>query len=438
MGWALSSYLVAAHLLHPVWKMLLKRRIARGKEDLERVQERFGHPSEPRPAGRLLWVHALGIGEASAMLAVIRALKADQPNLSILLTTNTRTGADGLRRMGLPDGVIHQYAPIDTPGPTQRFLDHWRPNAMLLAELDLWPLMLRRCHARQVLVVMANARLTDHRYANRKRMRSLMAGMLGLIDRKFVQDDLTKKRLIHLGAGPETVAVAGILKAAADPLPDRPDRDRVSAAIGGRPVWLAAAVEAAEIPAIMAAHKVAQAKIPDLLLIVAPRQITQSEAIAKQLAAAFDHRPARRSEGALPAQTDCVYLADTMGEMGLWYRLAPISFIGHSLSIDTASLTGKNPFEAVALGSAVLHGPCTSNFAESYATLTQTGGARQVDGAEQLAGQIVALCADTDARTRQCDAASRAREQARAALTMIAKAVQNALSQPARGDLAED
>jgi 3-deoxy-D-manno-octulosonic-acid transferase len=309
---------------------------------------------------------------------------------------------------------------------------------MLLAELDLWPLMLRRCHARQVLVVMANARLTDHRYANRKRMRSLMAGMLGLIDRKFVQDDLTKKRLIHLGAGPETVAVAGILKAAADPLPDRPDRDRVSAAIGGRPVWLAAAVEAAEIPAIMAAHKVAQAKIPDLLLIVAPRQITQSEAIAKQLAAAFDHRPARRSEGALPAQTDCVYLADTMGEMGLWYRLAPISFIGHSLSIDTASLTGKNPFEAVALGSAVLHGPCTSNFAESYATLTQTGGARQVDGAEQLAGQIVALCADTDARTRQCDAASRAREQARAALKMIVKAVQNALSQPSRGDLAED
>jgi 3-deoxy-D-manno-octulosonic-acid transferase len=438
MGWAISSYSVAAHLLHPVWKMLLRRRIARGKEDPARVQERFGRPSQPRPAGRLLWVHALGIGEASAMLAVVRALQADQPDLSILLTTNTKTGADGLLRMGLPEGVIHQYAPIDTPGPTQRFLDHWRPDALLLAELDLWPLMLRRCYARRVPVVMANARLTDHRYANRQKMRSLMIEMLALIGCKLVQDDLTRTRLIDLGARPETVAVAGILKAAADPLPDRPDRDRISAAIGGRPVWLAAAIEGAELADIIFAHKAAQAKIPDLLLIVAPRQITQSDAIAQQLAAAFAHRPPRRSEGAVPSPTDAVYLADTMGEMGLWYRLAPISFIGHSLSLSSHALTGKNPFEAVALRSAVLHGPCTANFVESYATLTQTGGARQVDGAEQLTAQVVALFADPETRARQCEAASRALEQARAALPMIVNAVQDVLPQPAAGDLAGD
>jgi 3-deoxy-D-manno-octulosonic-acid transferase len=439
MGWALTSYVVATHALSPLWRLALRRRAARGKEDPARLPERFGHASARRPAGALLWVHGLGIGEAGAMLSVIRALRAERPDVSIVLTTNTRTGADGLARMGLPEGVVHQYAPVDTPGAVTRFLDHWRPDAMLLAELDLWPLMLRRLAARGVPVVMANARLTDRRYAGRRRMRGLMRDLLALIGPKLVQDDRTRTRLIALGAAPDSVMVAGLLKAAAAPLPDRPDRADVAGAIGARPVWLAAATEAREIPGLIAAHAAARAALPDLLMIVAPRQPTQADAAAEALRAAFGTAPARRAAGGLPTPGDAAYLADTMGEMGLWYRIAPVSFIGHSLRVDgTPPLTGKNPFEAVALGSAVVHGPCTGNFAESYAALADAAAARAVDGPGALGAELVILCNDGAARAALVDAGARVLDQARAALPLTVAAVRDLLPPPAPRDGAED
>lgn len=430
MGWALWGYLAAAHVLPPVWRLALWHRQAKGKEDPARLGERFGRASAARPDGPLLWVHALGIGEAGAMLAVIRALRLERPDLSVVLTTNTRTGAEGLMRLGLPEGVLHQYAPLDTPAPVARFLDHWRPDALLLAELDLWPLMLHRLARRRVPVVMANARLTDRRHASRRRMKGLMRDLLALIGRKLVQDPLTRARLIELGAAPDSVVVAGLLKAAADPLPDRPDRPAVAAALGGRPVWLAAAIEAAELPAIIETHRKARAHLPDLLLIVAPRQPAQADGMAQALAAAFGHEPARRGAGGLPGAGDAAYLADTMGEMGLWYRLAPVSFIGHSLPAPDTRLTGKNPFEAAALGSVVLHGPCTSNFAESYDALAAAGGACRVAGADDLAAQIVALLQDPARCQAIATAAGGVLEQGHAALSQSVAALREFLPAP--------
>ena len=422
MGWALQGYRALAALSAPLWRLQLARRVRRGKEDPARLPERMGHASVARPGGHLLWVHALGIGEAAAMLAVIREVQRLRPDVAVLLTTNTRTGAEGLVRMGLPDGVIHQYAPVDTPGAVRRFLDHWRPDALLLAELDLWPLMLSRLAARGVPVVMANARLTDRRMADRQRMRALMADVLGLIGLKLVQDDRTRVRLIALGADPASVAVAGLLKAAAAPLPDSPDRPAVAKALAGRPVWLAAATEARELPALIAAHRLALTGLPGLLLIIAPRQPKDADAAAATLAAAFGRPPPRRSRGAIPGPLDPVWLADTMGEMGLWYRIAPLAFVGHSLGVEgPPPLTGKNPFEAAALGAVVLHGPCTGNFAESYAALADA--VRPVDGAEALGRAVLDLTADAAARARMAAAATAVLEQARGALPMTVQAV---------------
>ena len=155
---ALAAYLGLARVSGPLWRWSVARRATRGKEDPARLAERFGTPSAPRPAGVVLWVHALGIGEAGAMLAVIRQVLLARPDISVLLTTNTKTGADGLARMGLPEGVIHQYAPVDSPDAIKAFLTQWRPDAMLLAELDIWPLTLSELARARDPMVMANAR----------------------------------------------------------------------------------------------------------------------------------------------------------------------------------------------------------------------------------------------------------------------------------------
>ena len=414
---ALRAYLALAALSGPLWRWAVRRRVARGKEDAARVGERWGQASAPRPKGPLLWVHALGIGEAAAMLAVIRAVQAARPDVAVLLTTGTRTGADGLARMGLPAGVIHQYAPVDATAPVARFLDHWRPDMMLLAELDLWPLMLSRLEGRGVPMVMANARLTDKRFRGRMRMRPLMRDVLALFDAVLVQDALTAMRMNVLGADPAKVTVAGLLKAGAAPLPDRlAERQRLGAALAGRPVWLAAATHAQETAAMLAAHQVVLAALPEALLILAPRQLTDADHVAQAVAESYG-AVARRSLGDTPQ--GAVFLADTMGEMGLWYRLAPVAFVGHSLAVDGAALTGKNPFEAVALGCAVLHGPCVTNFADSYAAL---GDAGLVDSAGALGAAVLAMLGDDDLRGAQVAQAAHvlAREQAALPATLAA------------------
>jgi 3-deoxy-D-manno-octulosonic-acid transferase len=274
---------------------------------------------------------------------------------------------------------------------------------------------------------MANARLTDRRFAGRRRMRPLMRDVLALIGTKLVQDNLTRDRMIALGAVPDSVVVAGLLKAAAAPLPDHPDRAAIDAAIGERPVWLAAAIEVREAPALIAAHRQVQAAVPGTLLIVAPRQPAEADAVAAVFAAAFATAPARRSDGRLPGTEDAAYLVDTMGEMGLWYRLAPISFIGHSLLVHGKPLSGKNPFEAAALGSAILYGPAIGNFAESYAALAPAHAARLVDRPDALAAQVVALILDPTARAGMADAALGVLELACAALPMTVAAILDCL-----------
>lgn len=422
---SLALYLAATSVAGPAWRMALRRRALRGREDAARLPERMGHASVPRPPGPLIWLHALGLGEAGAMLSLIRALQQARPDLSVLLTTNTRTGADGLARMGLPAGVIHQYAPVDTKAAVTAFLAHWRPDTFVLAELDLWPRMLRALAARGIPMAMVNARLTDRRFAGRMRLRGLFAPVLGLFRAVLVQDQTSATRMQQLGARQDQVVVAGLLKAAAAPLPaQETDLDALRAALGDRPVWLAAATEAREHATLFSAHKAARAQCPNLLLIVAPRQPTAADAAADESAAVFAAPPARRSLGALPGPDDAVYLADSMGEMGLWYRAAPVAFIGHSLQVPgDPPLSGKNPFEATLLHSAVVHGPCTGNFAESYAALAEAGAAVQITGAADLCRAVVRLTTDSDARSAQTAAADRVMQAAGAALPTSTHAV---------------
>lgn len=389
---ALWAYLGLAALSAPAWRLATALRARAGREDPARVSEKHGIYRRPRPPGQVLWVHAVSVGEAQALVTLLERLTAARPDLHVLLTTLTLASAQALAARGLPDRVIHQFAPADYPAAVRRFLDHWRPDAGVVAEADLWPWLLTRARARGVPLLLVNTHVTERRYRRRRRIAASNGALLRLFDAILVQDAHSRERYVELGAPADRMAVMGVLKAASAPLPDRPEaRADLAARIGARPVWLAASTRDLEEPQLMQAHALACAARPDLLLLIAPRQPQEAGKTEAAARALFPPEAvARRSKDQPITPQTRVYIADTIGEMGLWYRLAPVAYTGNSLPVPGTRLTGKNPFEAAALGVMILHGPDVGNFAEAYARLAAAGGALQVDGPDTLARAVLA------------------------------------------------
>jgi len=430
----LRFYLALAAVSAPFWRLVLWIRQRQGREDPVRGREKLGYPSAPRPPGPLLWFHAVSVGEAQALVTLLDRLTAAHADLQILLTTHTLASAEALDRRGLPPRVRHQFAPADYPGALDRFMAHWRPDALIVAEADLWPLMLHRAHRAGLPMVLINTHVTERRYRRRRKMVATNGALMRMFDRILVQDADSMARYRDLGAPAGKMAVMGVLKAAADPLPDRPEaRAALEAQIAGRPVWLAASTKAAEEPQLMEAQALALDSLPGLLLLIAPRKPGEADSTE---AAARAHFPAdaiaRRSRGeGITARTQ-VYIADTIGEMGLWYRLAPVAYTGNSLRVPGATLTGKNPFEAVALGAMVLHGPDTGNFADAYARLRAAGGALEVANAAEMARAVVAA-QDPAFRAPYLAGAARVQAENQHPLEVSLKAMEALLSQSRPG-----
>lgn len=390
-----NLYRLLSHFTAPLWRAAISRRKKRGKEDPERAGEKLGHTDAPRPPGPLLWFHALSVGESLALLPLIELALKERPEMNVLLTTSTRTSAEALARVGLPDRVIHQFAPVDAAGPIRRFLSHWRPDAAIVTELDIWPATLSATRATGIPMVLVNSRMSDRNYAKRKKSPKLFRDALSLFDLCLLQDETTRERFVSLGVSPDRLEVVGALKGSARALPadDATLRD-LQGRIGDRPVWLGASSEAREEPTLLEAHQQVQAQSPETLFILAPRNPSSADEAERWAKERFE-QVARRSRGDLPDAGADVYIADTIGEMGLWYRLAPVTFVGHSLAVDGPTLRGKNPFEAAALGSMILHGPNVVDFHETYATLDEAGGAVVVDTADHIAQGVLKARDDT-------------------------------------------
>lgn len=195
----LSAYLAVARLSPPLWRAALAYRARRGKEDPARLPEKYGHPSAKRPDGPLIWFHAVSVGESLALLKLFRKLRAAYPDLGILLTTSTLGSVKALDKTGLPDGVVHQYFPIDTPGAVARFLDHWRPDLHVIAEADMWPLMMTRVRGRGIPMILLNTTITPRRFRQRMRGRALYAHLFGYFDALLMQDQTAIDRFIEPG-----------------------------------------------------------------------------------------------------------------------------------------------------------------------------------------------------------------------------------------------
>lgn len=389
----------AASPFIPLWLRLRERR---GKEDAARISERFGYASIARPAGKLIWVHAASVGEANSALGLIAGLRARYPHATLLLTTGTVTSAS-LMRKRLPAGVLHQFVPIDTPQATKRFMAHWQPNVGLLVESELWPNLLFEAHAEGCKLALINARISEKSFRMWNKFPFFIRTMLDWIFAIYAQSEADAERFRKLGA--TQVEHLGNLKFDGEPLAaDAEELTKLAAAIGNRPHWLAASIHPGEDAMIAEVHRTLIATFPNLLTIVVPRHASRGAAMRE----VFPHAAQRSKHEPVTADTR-VYIADTMGELGLFYRLCNVVFIGGSLIPHG----GQNPLEPARLGCAILFGPHMFNFADIAEGLLQAEAAAQIADAASLVGA---------AKQQLLDAAKRAGMAARASAWVIGKA----------------
>jgi 3-deoxy-D-manno-octulosonic-acid transferase len=398
MSALLPLYRMVTTLAAPVISHHLNRRLESGKEDRARFQERLGQAGLPRPDAALIWVHAASVGESLTMLPLVEALLAKHPELRVLVTSGTVTSA-GLLAERLPQGAFHQYVPVDRATYVNAFLDHWRPDLVLWAESEFWPNLTTLAAGRGIPMVLINGRISPESFARWRRWPGLARRILQSFRLCLAQADIDAERLSHLGAS--QVVAAGNLKFAVPPLPaDLAELGRMVAMIGTRPHWLAASTHPGEEALVWQAHKRIAERHQGLLTMIVPRHPDRGAAVAEELKA-LGARTARRAAGDdITAETD-VYVADTMGELGLFFRLAPVSFMGKSL-ID---LGGQNPIEPARLGSAILFGPHMWNFPDVSARLVATGAAETVPDAGALGNAVAGLLDDPALCRRRADAA---------------------------------
>lgn len=382
---ALALYRGATGIAAPLAPALLRRRLAAGKEDAARLGERLGHPSLARPAGPLVWVHAASVGESLSVIPLIERCLARRPELCVLVTTGTVTSARLLADR-LPAGAMHQFAPLDLPGAVGRFLDHWRPDAALWVESELWPNLLGGLHARGVPAVLVNARMSARSGARWAWAPGSARRVLAAFRAVLAQSRADAGRFARLGA--PMVRMAGNLKAAAPPLPcDAAKLVELEQAMAGRVAWVAASTHEGEEAIVADAHARLAPHVPGLLTVVAPRHPERGAEVAA-LFAARGLGVARRGAAEPPAAP--VYVADTLGELGLFFRLARVAFVGGSL----VPHGGHNPLEPARLGRPVLFGPHMANFDDMARGLMESGGAARVADAEDLAGALLRLMLD--------------------------------------------
>ncbi len=394
----LTLYRGATQLGAPLIGAALKRRASRAKEDPARLPERLGQASAARPAGPLLWLHGASVGESPAVLPLLAALLASRPALQVLITTGTVTSA---RLLGerLPARARHQFAPVDQPAAWRSFLAHWRPQLAVLVEPELWPNLILETHRRGVPIALINARMSARSHRRWSRVPGVTARLLAPFDLCLAQSPVDRDRLVSLGA--RQVHALGNLKVSAPALPvDTAALARLAQVIGRRPVWLAASIHADEEEAIVAAHRHLAARLPGLLTIIAPRHPERGQALLER-ARQGGLASAQRSKCQSPDPDCALYLADTLGELGLFYRLAGVAFVGKSL----VPHGGQNPLEPARLGCPVVFGCHMDNFEDMAADLVRAGAARRVADAGELAAVVAALLRDPGARTRMAERA---------------------------------
>ena len=400
MSLGLIAYRALTSVLEPFAGIVLWARARRGKEERSRLGERLGRPSRQRPDGQLVWLHGVSVGETQSLLTLIDALARARPDLHLLVTSGTVTSARLLAKR-LPAGVLHQYAPIDAPGAVKRFLRHWRPSLGVFVESELWPNLLLGAHKSGCRLALLGARVSEGSAKGWTRAPRAARVLFSAFDLILAQDARSWSRLRDLGA---KVTGELDLKQAAAPLPhDEAELKALEAEISNRLVVTAASTHPGEEDEVAAAVRTLPHPRP--LLVLAPRHPARGKAVADTLRAQ-GYRLARRSLGERIAADTEIYLADTLGELGLMFRLATVVVMGGGFG---EGIGGHNPLEPARLGLPVISGADVANFSETYAGLAKAHGAVLTPDQAALQAALADLLANPE---RAADMGARAKAHA--------------------------
>ena len=386
----------------------------------ERMGERLGY--YPFKLDKCLWVHAVSVGETIAAIPLIKALKANYPQFTILVTTMTPTGAARVKA-AFGEEVKHVYIPYDLPGAVQRFLNNMHPVVAIIMETELWPNLIAKCKANHIPVCLMNARLSEKSSNGYQRIAYLAREMMQDLSVIAATGQSDADRFIHLGAVKNKVSITGNIKFDLELPSDLTEKSsKLRTFLGNeRFIWIAASTHEGEEEIILEAHKKIREYDANALLILVPRHPDRFDAIAKQSEQIFK---TQRRTTAQQCDTDtAVYLGDTMGELLLMYSVADVTFVGGSL-IERG---GHNILEPAALMKPVLSGPHLFNFAEISSLFFSQQALIKVNDAEQLAGELIRLIQHPNERKFLGERALKVVDANRGALAKQLKLIQGVI-----------
>lgn len=384
VSYLLNSYLFLTNLIPGLARGISLFRIKQGIEDPNRVKERLGIPSASRKKGTLIWFHSASIGETLLVLSLIEKTSKIYPDLNILLTTQT-VSSGKMVTSKLTENVVHQYLPYDLLPGVRRFLNHWQPSVGILVESEFWPVLISEADHQDIPLLVINGKMTRKSFQRWRRFPKFTQALFDKINLFLVQSPEIKSLLSELGVNPNKQVVTGQLKQESKPLSHDPEElSNLSEYFQSRQVWVAASTHEGEEEIIAETHiRLSSNTDNNIQLILVPRYPERGREIA-ELLSTYDLNSVLRSKGELPGEPDTVYIADTMGELGLWYRLAKVSFIGGSL----VHKGGHNPYEPTLLGCPIIHGKYYENFSAEYEQLKEQGGSQMVTNSKELASAI--------------------------------------------------
>ena len=382
----IRTYLLFTFIFSVLSYLIIYLRLWSGKEDKDRFKEKLGEYERARPNSKLIWFHGASVGETLSIIGLIKEITKINDKLEFLITSGTKTSSQVLS-MRMPKNAVHQFVPMDTPRAVKLFLKHWRPDFAIWVESEIWPRLLIETSKTKIPMWLVNGSMSLRSYKKWRYVPLSMQYLYNKFEKIYLRDERSAGFLNQLGLSSENFTVYGSLKADQEKLEFRKsDLKEVKKSLKDKRVWLAASTHAGEEETVLKAHKHLLEVDKDIFLVLVPRHPERGKELMK-LARSLNLNSSLRSKSRKINSTDQVHIGDTLGELGLWYELTHVSFIGGSITKNG----GHNPYEAILADTFIIHGPETFNFEEIYRQLDERNFGKKIINSKQLFQEVLDL-----------------------------------------------
>lgn len=382
----IRTYLLFTFIFSVLSYLIIYVRLWSGKEDQDRFKEKLGQYARDRSNSKLIWFHGASVGETLSIIGLIEEITKINDELEFLITSGTNSSSQVLSTK-MPKNAVHQFVPIDTPRAVKSFLKHWRPDFAIWVESEVWPRLLIETSKTKVPMWLVNGSMSLRSYKKWRYAPLSMQYLYNKFEKIYLRDERSAGFLNQLGLSSENFTVYGSLKADQEKLEFRKsDLKEVKNGLKEKRVWVAASTHAGEEEIVLKAHEKLLEVDKDIFLVLVPRHPERGKELTK-LALSLNFKVSIRSKSKKINSTDQVHIGDTLGELGLWYELTCVSFIGGSITKNG----GHNPYEAILADTFIIHGPETFNFDEIYRKLDEKNFGKEITNSEQLFQEVLSL-----------------------------------------------